>query len=83
MTTKTCRACNTEVPDPLWSTHIAGACPAMRFMDDVAMAQERLVGFVATLDNAGSYDAKRELWLQAIDDSQFENDLRTVFGEPA
>ena len=54
--------------------------------DDVMLAvqeaDERLASFVAALDSAGSWDAKRELWLQAIDDSQLEQDLRTLFGKP-
>lgn len=49
-------------------------------MSAVADANERMEGFVSALDNAGSHDAKRELWLQAIDDSQLEHDLRTLFG---
>jgi hypothetical protein len=46
----------------------------------VCDANERMESFVAALDGAGSYDSKRELFLQAIDDSQFERDLRTLFG---
>jgi hypothetical protein len=43
-------------------------------------ADERLASLMAAIDSAGSYDAKRELWLGAIDDSQFEQDMRTLFG---
>jgi hypothetical protein len=46
----------------------------------VADADERMASFVAALDGAADHDAKRELFLQAIDDSQFERDLRTLFG---
>jgi len=46
----------------------------------VQEADERLAAFVAALYSAASYDARRELWLQAIEDSQLEADLRTLFG---
>jgi hypothetical protein len=49
-------------------------------MSAVVDADERMASFVAALDSAGNYDAKRELLLQAIDDSQFVRDLRTLFG---
>jgi hypothetical protein len=48
----------------------------------VCDADERLTSFVAALAAAKGHDEKRELWLQAIDDSQLECDLRTLFGVP-
>jgi len=49
-------------------------------LNAVYEADGRMTSFVAALDGAGGYDAKRELFLQAIEDGQFERDLRTLFG---